>query len=110
MEALVEFVDIYPTLCDLAGLDVPSHLQGQRMRSLMLNPQSEFKSYIYGRYHGGDSVRSDRFQYTQWKSGAEMLYDHIKDPDENINIVNNVEYYETVREMREALRQHLLTL
>ena len=110
VEALVEFVDIYPTLCDLAGLDVPSHLQGQSMRSLMLNPQSEFKSYIYGRYHGGDSVRSDRFQYTRWKSGAEMLYDHIKDPDENINIVNNVEYYETVREMREALRQHLLTL
>lgn len=110
VKALVEFVDIYPTLCELAGLTVPNHLQGKSMKSLMLDPKQDFKTYIFGRYHGGDSVRSDGFQYTQWKSGAEMLYDHSVDPDENINIVNDAAYMETVNKMREALKEHLLTL
>src|SRR5262245_10658414 len=48
--ALVEFVDIYPTLCDLAGLSLPTHLQGVSMRLLLDNPDRSWKSAAFSQY------------------------------------------------------------
>lgn len=108
--ALVEFVDIYPTLCDLAGVEAPDHLHGKSLAPLMRDPEAPFKEAIFGRYHGGESVRSDRFQYTEWTSGAKMLYDHASDPDENVNVVNNPKYREVVAKLQQILKDHRASL
>jgi arylsulfatase A-like enzyme len=108
--ALVEFVDIYPTLCDLAGVEAPDHLHGKSLAPLMRDPVAPFKEAIFGRYHGGESVRSDRFQYTEWTSGAKMLYDHASDPDENVNVVNNPKYREVVAKLQQILKDHRASL
>ena len=106
VESLVEFVDIYPTLCELAGVKAPDHLQGKSMVTLLENPTKPFKEAIFGRYHGGDSVRTKDFQYTEWGSGAKMLYDHTSDPDENLNIVSNPEQAGRVKKMQKLLQNH----
>jgi iduronate 2-sulfatase len=105
-EALVEFVDIYPTLCELAGLPMPEHLQGKSFVPLLKNPSKDWKPAVFSRYHGGESVKTDRYLYTQWNDGAHMLYDHEKDPDENVSLANNPEYKDVVESMQKLLSEH----
>lgn len=98
--ALVEFVDIYPTLCDLAGLPLPSHLEGLSAKPLLDHPALPWKSAAFSQYPRSDTgqplmgyaLRTDRYRYVEWQdrnSGqvlAQELYDHQSDPAENENV------------------------
>ncbi|MCI0522145.1 MAG: sulfatase [Bacteroidales bacterium] len=79
-----EFVDIFPTLCDLAGLDIPEHLDGESLVRLMKKPGSSVKEFAVSQYprtrskaeserlgySGGEfmgySIRTARYRYTLW--------------------------------------------
>lgn len=106
VSGLVEFVDIYPTLCDLSSLDTPDHLQGRSLVSLLDNPTGDGKKAVFSRYHAGESVKVSRYRYTEWEDGARMLYDHHKDPEENQNISENPENKQTIETMQALLRNH----
>ncbi len=89
--ALVEFADVYPTLCELAGLPLPDHLEGTSFAPLLHDKDRPWKPAVFSRYKAGDSVRTDRHLYTEWTDEggavtARMLYDHEADPAENHNI------------------------
>lgn len=49
-DALVEFVDIYPSLCELAGLPLPSHLEGLSFKPLIENPQTPWKIAAFSQF------------------------------------------------------------
>ena len=90
-DALAEYIDIFPTLCELSGLDLPVQLHGKSYVSLMKNPNQPFKDVIYSRYVNGESIKTDRYLYSEWYNTegemyGRMLYDHNMDPDENVNI------------------------
>ena len=99
-DRLVEFVDIYPTLCDLAGLPLPKHLQGTSMKPLLEQPSREWKTAAFSQYprtHEGRqlmgyAMRTDRYRYVEWQDRksravvAQELYDHQIDAAENENI------------------------
>jgi len=90
-EGIVEFLDVFPTLCDLCGLPVPDRLQGTSLVPVLEGASPTIKDAAYCRYFAGDSVRAGRHLYTEWLDGdgriaARMLYDHEADPDENTNI------------------------
>lgn len=100
-DALVEFVDIYPTLAELAGLPLPKTLEGQSLKPLIDDPQKALKSAAFSQYPRtsgkqnlmGYSMRTDRYRLTRWverndhtKLDAVELYDHHVDPQENLNI------------------------
>jgi len=108
---LVELVDIYPTLCDLAGLEKPSHLAGQSMVPLLSNPAAQWKRAVFSRFHVGESIRTNRYRYSAYfKEGklvARMLYDHRADTQENINLADHPEMRETVAHLHERLLEHL---
>ncbi len=91
---IVEFVDVYPTLCELAGLALPAPLEGTSFRPLLERPDREWKEAAFSRYHAGDSVKTDRYLYTEWRDTegrptARMLYDHEDDPAENVNLADD---------------------
>ena len=98
--ALVEFVDVYPTLAELAGLPLPDHLEGSSFKPLLDNPQRAWKSAAFSQYPRGKarmgySMRTDRYRFTAWvgredhsRVDAIELYDHQTDPQENTNIAN----------------------
>ncbi len=109
--ALVEFVDIYPSLCELAGLPLPSDLQGTSFVPLLDNPDRPWKKAVFSQFlregvwiapdgieYMGYSIRTDRFRYVEWinwetkELAAKELYDHETDPQENENIVDNLQY------------------
>jgi len=101
--ALVEFVDIYPTLCDLAGLPKPAGLEGTSLAPLLENPDREWKRAAFNQYPRGRtmgySMKTDTHRLTLWvdtradnKVVATELYDHQKDPEENENVADKAEY------------------
>ncbi|MGQ1910850.1 sulfatase [Marinifilum sp. RC60d5] len=49
-KALVELVDMYPTLCELAGIEKPAHLEGQSFVPLLTNPEKEWKSAVFSQF------------------------------------------------------------
>ncbi len=101
---VVEFLDVFPTLCDLAGLPTPEHLQGASMAPLLENPAASVKEAAYCRYFAGDSVRLDNYLYTEWTDEggqiqARMLYDHAADPDENTSLSGHPEFAPVVERL-----------
>jgi len=111
--ALTEYVDIYPTLCQACGLSIPAHLEGISVMPLVEDPERPWKKAAFSQYPRGKvmgySMRTDRFRYTQWqerKTGkvlARELYDHLKDPDENVNVAGEPEYAEHTRRLSRML-------
>jgi len=99
-EALVESVDVYPTLCELADLPVPKTLEGRSLTPLLAEPTKPWSKAAYSQYWRvnkgvplmGYSMRTDRYRYTEWRDRrtqevvASELYDHETDPAENVNI------------------------
>ncbi|MGJ8698108.1 MAG: sulfatase [Verrucomicrobiaceae bacterium] len=49
-DSLVELLDMYPTLCDLAGIPIPDHLEGKSLRPILENPESEVKDFALSQY------------------------------------------------------------
>ncbi|MBN2138076.1 MAG: sulfatase-like hydrolase/transferase [Sedimentisphaerales bacterium] len=108
--ALAEYIDIYPSLCELCDLPLPSHLEGVSFAPLLTNPDQKWKEAVFSRYFNGDSIKTDRYRYTQWrrKDGqvyARMLYDHNTDLAENTNIAEFAENAEVVRRMSGMLER-----
>lgn len=106
--ALTEFVDIFPSLCDLCGVSKPPHLEGTSFVPLLSNPSQPWKEAVLSRYRDGDSIRTDRYRYTTYtETGGgqigRMLYDHDNDPGENTNIAGFEENAGIVDEMERKL-------
>lgn len=103
-DALVEFVDIYPTLADLARLPLPGHLEGTSLAPVLADLSKSVHSAAFSQYprtSGGKnlmgySMRTDRYRFTRWvhrddhsKVDAVELYDEKEDPQENVNIAGD---------------------
>ncbi len=108
--SLVEFVDVYPTLCALTGLPGPdSHtLAGESLVPLMQNPLQSGKPAAYSEWGTGRAVKTDRYLYTEWSNGSKMLYDHQIDPDENNNVAGQPENSSVVAELSSLLQNLIL--
>ncbi|MFK7849426.1 MAG: sulfatase [Akkermansiaceae bacterium] len=103
-ESIIELLDIFPTLTDLAGIDAPEYLQGKSIRPILENPQVETKSYAYTvvqrRNQVGRAISGKRFNYIAWPNGAEELYDLTEDSKELVNLAKSSEHTKQLEEMR----------
>ncbi len=107
--ALTEYLDIYPSLCELCKLSLPGHLQGKSFVPLLKNPELPWKKAVFSRYFRGDSVKTDRYRYTEWRDKkdkvyARMLYDHSVDWVENVNISERLRSKALVRKLSKMLQ------
>jgi len=105
--SLVEFVDIYPSLCELAGLESPGHFEGDSFAPLLHDPDRPWKEAAFTAYGPGRAVITARYTYTEYGRGgrvaARMLYDRAKDPEENANVVDDPAYADAAKEMAAML-------
>lgn len=116
-DGLVEFVDIYPTLCELASLPLPSRLEGTSFRPLLDDPKRPWKTAAFSQYPRaagktrsgslmGYSMRTERYRFTAWvdrkdhsRIDALELYDHEKDPQEDVNVAGHPDQATTVKRL-----------
>ena len=111
--ALVEFVDMYPTLCDLCGIASPDHLEGTSFAPLLARSNGAWKTAAFSQYPRGrvmgHTMKTARHRYTEWqdrRSGAiraRELYDHDADAAENANVADSAEYADTVARLSSLL-------
>ena len=127
--SLAEFVDIYPTLCDLAGLDQPAHLEGQSLLPVLKDTKAKVKEVAISQYPRGKglgydrkseimgySMRTDKYRFTSWQKYenpnevvAVELYDHSSgNKTTNRNLANDPQYQYLVEELSIQLREELL--
>jgi len=111
-DSLAEFVDIYPTLCDLAELSKPDHLQGTTLLPVLKDPEAKVKDFAVGRWINGETVTDGRYRFTSYrgKNGREfatMLYDHRTDPNENVNFADDPQHAEIVSRLRAEINRTL---
>jgi len=78
-ESFVELVDLYPTFCDLAGLDVPDFVQGKSLITNLKNPNKVTSDIAFSIFNNGETLISNKYYYTEWKRKGSiinrMLYD-----------------------------------
>lgn len=99
---VVEFVDIYPTVMDWAGLPAPDNLDGRSLLPLLEKPTQSWNGMAVTQILRpaddrlktrvmGCSIRTGRWRYTEWADGASgvELYDHHSDPMEFHNLAIN---------------------
>jgi arylsulfatase A-like enzyme len=107
-DRVVELLDIYPTLVDLCGFDVPAGLAGKSLGPLVADPDTkawEDKAAYTISTGAGESLRTQRWRYNLWgggKKGVE-LYDHDNDPGEFTNLADDEEYRGVVERLNVAM-------
>ena len=108
--SLVEYVDIYPTLCDLAGIDPPDYIHGKSFVPILKNPKTEIKNEIYSRYQTLEVVQDKNYSYHEVlnrKSGNveyNMLFDIKSDKYQYVNIANDLNYKKIVDSYSKKLK------
>lgn len=100
----VSLMDIYPTLAELAGLKVPSHVEGRSLVPLLKNPRLKWNHPTLSTFgYRNHAVVSDRHKYIRYSDGSEELYDTRKDPHEWTNLAGRKEFVKT----KQDLARHL---
>ncbi len=112
IDAVVEFLDLYPTLVDACGLKASHRLSGSSLRPVLTVPSKAWNNAAYtqvirGKAMMGYSVRDDRWRYIQWGKDSEggcELYDQSKDHNGYYNLAENPEYDQVRKKMTVLLK------
>jgi iduronate 2-sulfatase len=110
-ERIVQLLDLYPTMADLAGLPSPPQIEGRSIAPLLRKPNASwnFPSFAVVMFQGklGRSVTTERWHYVEWDDGraGAMLTDLRSDPLELKNLLNEPGSANRIKEMKELLKQ-----
>jgi iduronate 2-sulfatase len=107
--ALAQQIDIYPTLAELCGLEVPKHVQGKSLASVIANPKHEVHQSVYCTNKKGHLLRTDRWAYLSWRDGSAELYDMNQDPQQFTNLAQHEEHAATILKLSKSLGEKLQT-
>ncbi|GMV96385.1 MAG: iduronate-2-sulfatase [Phycisphaerae bacterium] len=89
----VDFMTLYPTLCELAGVPVPAHVEGPSLVRLLRDPAAPWDRPALTTYHRNNhSFRNEKWRYIRYADGGEELYDHDADPYEWTNLAKDPAY------------------
>jgi iduronate 2-sulfatase len=102
-DSIVELVDIYPTLSELAGLEVPADLQGVSLVPVLRDAKAEVKGAALT-FNDGSGWRTSDWAYMRYKDGSEELYDMTADPGQITNLVKFPEHQETRKKLATGLK------
>ena len=119
---MTELVDIFPTVIEYAGFEIPTYLEGESLIPVLENTDTQIKDYAISQYFRGKdimgySLRVKKYRLTLWLKGDFMntdvfrnpqieaveLYDYENDPQEKVSLANNPAYAKTVEELKVKL-------
>ena len=113
-----KFTDVFPTLCELAGLDTPVQWQGRSLVPVLKDANLKTRKGAIGMYKSkgayGYSVRTERYRYIEWintktaKVVGRDLFDLKKDPLGKRNFADSPEYSSVLEEVTDILYEDSL--
>ena len=121
-DSLVELIDLYPTVCDLLGLETPDHVQGHSLVPVLERPEGPFKDAAFSSFGRrgkdehlpssfGQAIVTDRYRLARFRSPeggvVHDLYDHRIDPHETRNVADEPDYRPVRDELIARLDAHL---
>ncbi|WP_246454756.1 sulfatase [Hyunsoonleella aquatilis] len=106
--AIIEYIDIYPSLAELVGLDSPETVEGQSFVPV-INGETPQKDWGVSKFKDMVTLIKGDLFYTEWVKDdgiayARMLFDHKTDPLELDNLAEKPEYQDTVHQLAVELR------
>ncbi len=119
-EALAELLDLFPTLCDLAGIETPDFVDGSSLLPALKETSAQVDSAAFSQYYRrhqdreymGYAMRTDSYRFVEWRefgSGsvtARELYDHRSDPSESVNLADSAAGETIDRLTAQLLKSH----
>jgi len=109
--SIVEMIDIYPTLCELADLEYPRYIAGKSMVPVLENYRKKIrKEALTQTLTDGYSIINDKFRYSRWGAGGPgmiELYCKKKDPAEMINLASKPKYEKKIKLLDKILEDRM---
>jgi choline-sulfatase len=110
-DELVSNVDLFPTLCDLAGIATLDGVQGTSLRSLLEGRKSEkWREFVVAEYYSKQRwaspirmLQTKRWKYVRYRQWGEELYDLERDPNEMNNLAHSLPASGEARDVRDRL-------
>jgi iduronate 2-sulfatase len=101
-DSIVELVDLFPTLCEVAGLPIPNDLHGVSLLPVLKNTAATVKEGAVS-FAKGASWRTSDWSFMQYPDGSAELYDMHNDPGQFTNLAEDSRY----QAVRSKLSQQL---
>lgn len=105
-DSIVELTDMYPTLAELAGLDIPKNLHGTSLVSVLKDPTATVREAALT-HDSGYALRGKEWAYFRYNDGNEELYDMKNDPQQFHNLAKNPDYQKVADEWRAKMTARL---
>lgn len=114
-DSFVELLDLYPTVANLCGLEIPKHVQGLDISRMLDDPSHQVRDFAFSvaPMRKGFLIRGDRFAYIQYKEDAAdgiELFDTRNDPKQYRNLANDKDYHDVVLQMQAMLASKLVAV
>ncbi len=101
--AMVELVDIFPTVAELTGLSIPDSVQGESLVPILIDPNQRVREAALSIDGSGYALRTERWAYIRYNDDTEELYDMVSDPGQITNLAINPEKKAELRTWRKKL-------
>lgn len=109
-KSIVEMIDFYPTLSELAGISYPDYTSGRSFLTVLEDPRKETRKSALTQLAGGHTLRTNAYRYTRWSDGGEgmvELYNRMNDPEEMMNLAGDASYEQIMAELDKELTQRI---
>jgi arylsulfatase A-like enzyme len=99
--------DLFPTVCDLAGIAVPEGVDGRSLKPVLTGEREQIYDAVYAHFRDSQRmVRTAEWKYVAYpQAGQDQLFHVAEDPDELRNLAEEAKHAEVVRELRERLSE-----
>jgi arylsulfatase A-like enzyme len=96
VNAMVYLTDLYPTICEMLGIEIPRSVDGASFQSLFENPEGTHHDYILTSYRNVQrAIRNDRYKLIKYDVKGEkhtQLFDLANDPNEMENLIDSIQF------------------
>jgi arylsulfatase A-like enzyme len=99
-QSIVELMDLFPTLAELAGRKIPGTVQGKSLQPVLKDPEATVKASALSFIKGGIAMRSKDWAYTRYRDGSEELYDMKNDREQFTNRAREAKFHEALARQR----------
>ena len=110
IQGIVEAIDLFPTLCDLAELPLPDHLQGTSFLALLHDPELTIRESALTENAYRKAIATQKWRYiANTGNQPDELYDQLNDPWEVNNLINHPEYSDIAQSLLRELLSRVAT-